>query len=112
MARKLTDSERIRIARLLAVLDRNAVIGVREIAVLANTTPSRVYQASSTARVAKGGISLLLPPRVKAIGRRAGWLHGDVRDMLGQCASDATPLEQKAPPPTEVARRKGRPRHD
>ena len=111
VARKLTDSERIRIARLLAVLDRNAVIGVREVAVLANTTPDRVYQASSAARVAKGGISLKLPPRVKAIGRSAGWLHGDIRDMLGQCIADSAPLKQEAPPPAEPARRTGRPRH-
>ena len=110
MTRKLTDNDRIRIARLLAVLDRNAVIGVREIAVLANTTPDRVYQASSTARVAKGGISLKLPPRVTSIGRSAGWLHGDIRDMLGQCVTDSAPLKQEALPPAEPNRRKGRPR--
>ena len=110
VATKLTDDERIRIARLLAVLDRNAVIGVREIAVLANTTPDRVYQASSSARVAKGGISLKLPPRVTSIGRSAGWLHGDVRDMLGHCISDSVSEAQKSLLPPEPAMRKGRPR--
>ena len=112
MTRKLTNSERIRIARLLAVLDRNAVIGVREIAVLANTTLNFVYQASSPSRVAKGDISLKLPPRVKSIGRRAGWLHGDIRDMLGHCVADSPALTQEALPPSEPTRRKGRPRHD
>lgn len=110
MSTKLTDGERIRIARLLAVLDRNAVIGVREIAVLANTTPDRVYQASSEARMAKGGLSFKLPPKVKCLGRRAGWLHGDVRDMLGHCIADSASEAQKALPPAEPAMRKGRPR--
>lgn len=110
MAKKLTDGERIHIARLLAVLDRNAVIGVREIAVLANTTPERVYQASSEARMAKGGLSFKLPPKVKCLGRRAGWLHGDIRDMLGHCITDPVHEAQKSLPPNEPARRKGRPR--
>lgn len=88
MKRDLTDAERIAIARYLAVLDRGAVIGVREVAVLANTTLNCVYQATSEKRVARGDISLKLPPRVKSIGRRVGWLHGEIRDMLGHCSSD------------------------
>lgn len=110
MAKKLTDGDRIRIARLLAVLDRNVVIGVREVAVLANTTPDRVYQASSDARVAQGGLSFRLPPKVQCLGRRAGWLHGDIRDMLGKCAGDFASEAQKSLPPDEPAKKKGRPR--
>ena len=88
MKRDLTDAERFAIARYLSVLDRGAVIGVREVAVLANTTPNCVYQATSEKRLARGDITLKLPTRVKSIGRRVGWLHGDIRDMLGHCSSD------------------------
>lgn len=98
MKRDLTDAERVAIARYLAVLDRGAVIGVREVAVLANTTPNCVYQATSEKRLARGDVTLKLPPRLRSIGRRVGWLHGDIRDMLGHCSSNGT--NGTATPPT------------
>lgn len=82
MTQRLTDQERLKIARLLAVLDRDAVIGVNEVAVLLNTTRDRIYQASSAARMARGDVLLRLPERVRIIGRRLGWRHGDIRDLL------------------------------
>lgn len=116
MKRRLTDQERIKIARYLAVLDRDAVIGVREVAVLANTTPNFVYQATSPKRAARGDITLKLPPRVQSIGRRVGWLHGDVRDMLGHCSvapssqTDSTqpslPARTQATPAVRMGRRR------
>lgn len=106
MKRKMTNNERVDAARLLAVLDRNAIIGVREVAVLLNTTPECVYQASSPARVAKGGVTLKLPPKVESIGRRAGWRHGDIRDLIGHCAADTA----AAPPNPKPTSKMGRPR--
>lgn len=103
MKRNLTDAERVAIARYLAVLDRGAVIGVREVAVLANTTPNCVYQATSEKRLARGDITLKLPPRLKSIGRRVGWLHGDIRDMLGHCSSDGANGAAMAHPAADAA---------
>ena len=100
----MTSNERVDAARLLAVLDRDAIIGVREVAVLLNTTPGRVYQASSPARVAKGDVTLKLPPKVKSIGRRAGWYHGEIRDLVGHCAADTAAASPKGMPQPKMGR--------
>jgi hypothetical protein len=82
--RKLTEADRLTIAKRLAVLDRNIVIGVREVAVIYNTSVAAVQQACSAMRVARGDVGLVLPPRLQGLGRRVGWLHGDVRDFLAK----------------------------
>jgi hypothetical protein len=109
MTKKLNVQERIRIAHYLSVLDHDAVVGVDEVAVLLNTTPARVYQASSVARLARGDISLRLPPRLLILGRRLGWRHGDIRALLGTVgAPPTTERENTRKNPTE--KRLGRPR--
>lgn len=80
--KKLTEADRLTIAKRLAVLDRNVVVGVREVAVIYNTSVAAVQQACSAMRMARGDIGLRLPPRLQGLGRRVGWLHGDVRDFL------------------------------
>lgn len=81
---KLTEADRLAIARRLAVMDRQMIIGVREVAVLYNTTIASVQQACSKKRIARGDVALKLPPQVKGLGRRVAWFHGDVRDLLTQ----------------------------
>ena len=68
--KKLTNEDRIEIIRRLAVMDRNMVIGVAEVAVLHNTTIANVHQACSPARIARGWLNLHLPQRVQNNGRR------------------------------------------
>lgn len=80
--KKLSERDRLAIAKRLAVSDRSVVIGVREAAVIYNTTVAAIQQACSSMRVARGDVTLRLPPRVQGLGRRVGWLLGDVRDLL------------------------------
>ncbi len=94
--KKLTQLERTEIARRLSVLDRDAILGVEELAVLFNTTVARIYQASSPLRQSQCGMTLQLPEKVLINGRRACWLHGQVRDAIAQLA--ARPAPTKAPP--------------
>jgi len=97
--RKLTEAERLTIAKRLAVLDRHVVIGVREVAVIYNTSVAAVQQACSAMRVARGDVGLVLPPRLQGLGRRVGWLHGDVRDFL---AKGRPQLAVTAPAPIQA----------
>lgn len=96
---KLTETDRLAIAKRLAVMDRQMIIGVREVAVLYNTTIASVQQACSKKRIARGDVTLKLPPQVNGLGRRVAWFHGDVRDLLtkAQAASPATWLQVGAP---------------
>lgn len=80
--KKLTESERLEIAKRLAVSDRQMLIGVREVAVLFNTSVASIQQACSAKRIARGDVTLKLPPRVSGLGRRVAWRHGDIRDCL------------------------------
>lgn len=109
MTKKLNDRERLRLARLLAVLDHDAVIGVDEVAVLLNTTPARIYQASSVARLARGDVRLRLPPRIPVLGRSLRWRHGDIRAML-RTAAEATADQRERGPVEPGEKRLGRPR--
>jgi len=108
--KKLTNADRIDIALRLAAMDRNVIIGVCEVAVLHNTTVGRIYQASSPAAVARGTVTLQLPEKVKCNGRRAGWLHGQVRDMIGTCETRLTIGADKSRSPADRKGRNGRPR--
>lgn len=108
---KLTSTDRFEITRRLAVMDRDVVIGVAEVAVLHGTTIDRVYQASSAARAKKGHMTLRLPEKVKTNGRRAGWLHGEVRDLIGSCKPQ--PAATSPVPENRISQepiRMGRPR--
>ena len=100
--KKLSEADRLAITKRLAVMDRNVVIGVREVAVIYNTTVAAIQQACSAMRVARGDVSLRLPQRVQGIGRRVGWLHGDVRDLLergrAQAAASVVPADAGASP--------------
>lgn len=87
--RKLSDAERLEIARRLAVMDRQMLVGVREVAVLYNTTVASIQQACSVKRIARGDVALRLPERVSGLGRRVAWLHGDVRDCIAQAQAHA-----------------------
>lgn len=102
--KKLSEAERLAITKRLAVMDRNVVIGVREVAVLYNSTIPSVQQACSTKRLEKGGVNLKLPPRLQGLGRRVAWLHGDVRDALALCLPPApTPIASPDSDPTQPA---------
>lgn len=85
--KKLSEADRLAIAKRLAVSDRNVVIGVREVAVIYNKSIGAIQQACSSMRVARGDVTLRLPPRVQGLGRRVGWLLGDVRDLLDRSRS-------------------------
>lgn len=87
--KKLTEAERLEIARRLAVMDRQMLVGVRELAVIYNTTVASIQQACSSTRVARGDVALRLPQRVAGLGRRVAWVYGDVRDCLAQVSSAA-----------------------
>jgi hypothetical protein len=80
--KNLTEAERLEIAKRLAVLDRQMLVGVREVAVLLNTSVASIQQACSARRIARGDVTLKLPPRVNGLGRRVAWRHGDIRDCL------------------------------
>jgi hypothetical protein len=121
---KLTEADRLTIAKRLAVLDRHVVIGVREVAVIYNTSVAAVQQACSAMRVARGDVGLVLPPRLQGLGRRVGWLHGDVRDFLANgrpqsavtapapMQADQAPLSTQGGSRDEASRtRMGRKRH-
>jgi hypothetical protein len=82
--KKLTDAERLEIVKRLAVMDRQMLVGVREVAVLLNTSVASIQQACSKMRIARGDVALKLPQRVGGLGRRVAWLYGDVRDFLAQ----------------------------
>lgn len=122
--RKLTEADRLTIAKRLAALDRHVVIGVREVAVIYNTSVAAVQQACSAMRVARGDVGLVLPPRLQGLGRRVGWMHGDVRDFLAKGrpqsavtapapmqADKAPQLAQGSLRDGDVSKRMGRKRH-
>jgi hypothetical protein len=90
--KKLTEVERLEIARRLAVMDRQMLVGVREVAVLYNTSIASIQQACSKNRLARGDVALRLPPRIGGLGRRVVWLHGDVRDCVAQAHAQAQAL--------------------
>jgi len=89
---KLTEADRLEIAKRLAVMDRQMLVGVREVAVLYNTSIASIQQACSKNRLARGDVALRLPPRVGGLGRRVVWLHGDVRDCVAQAHAQALAL--------------------
>ncbi len=102
--KKLTEADRLAITKRLAAMDRGVIIGVREVAVLYNSTVPSVQQACSTKRLEKGGVNLKLPPRLQGLGRRVAWLHGDVRDALALCLPPApTPVASPDSDPTKPA---------
>lgn len=110
--KKLTEAERLEIARRLAVMDRQMLVGVREVAVLYNTSIASIQQACSKNRLARGDVALRLPPRVGGLGRRVVWLHGDVRDCVAQAHAQTQAQAQAhaaAPAPGAAGTGNGQP---
>ena len=98
---KLTEADRLAITKRLAAMDRDMLIGVREVAVLFNTTVASIQQACSTMRIARGGVNLRLPRRIEGIGRRVAWLHGEVRDALAASQVPQPPAVPQTATPTD-----------
>lgn len=103
--KKLTEAERLEITKRLAVLDPQMLIGVREVAVSLNTSVASIQQACSAKRIARGDVTLKLPPRVSGLGRRVAWRYGDIRDYLApvqtaapMSTSSTAPAAQSAQP--------------
>lgn len=83
MKNKLTDQDRLAIAKRLKASSDDSAVGVAEVAVLYNTTVARIYQCTSPAKVAAGKVTLCLPRALPNVnGRRKVWRLGDLLEKI------------------------------
>lgn len=87
---RLTDLQRLAIARRLRVSSEDAVVGVREAAVLYNTSVERIHQATAPTKVLAGKVTLKLPPSLPGLnGRQKVWRLGDLLEAIRAASAAA-----------------------